>query len=767
MYKLKLFFIALGLLMTLRTYAAFIIKDGDTGISYLTLTDPANGKPGTCEVTDNKSYNKSPKVVIRESLTDGTFIVIGVGDYAFGDNASNSANQTIESVDFSNCTQLQSIGTCAFQMCQSLTSIDLSGCTYLKSIEKYAFSSTNKMSSVFIPDIESWWNVKLGDYRANPMNNGVDLYIKDKSGTQKVTEVTVPANLTDLGWHLTGCKSLKKLNFTTPETITTIEEYAFFNCSGLNSNALDLSKCTQLQSIGVQAFGHCTSLNTLDLSKCTQLQSIGNSAFYQCTSLNTLDLSRCTQLQSIGSSAFYQAPLTSVTLPESLNEIGYQAFAGCSSLTEVYCYAKVPPTFKPSTLESSNYLFSSPMTESGTLYVPAGSVEAYEADDYWGKAFRILPIDANPEGVSITTVSMEGNQGQSQYKRGEEFYLTAEVEPADATFSSISWSVDPAGAVTFTLTESDDKGVEVTATVAAGTTTEAITITAQVDDTDIKGTFSITVSGDVLPGDANDNGSVTLADVITIANEILVQDTEQPSTNKSFCFVNADVNVNKEIDLQDQAATSNIAMGLPPFPEETYAKVSSRSSDEETVLLKVDDFVEGANEIGVRLTDASGYISLQADFLIPEEFIVIDVVADKGVTNHTVAYNLSSDNRLRVLVYSLDNSSFQNNGSPLFLIKAEAGKSASDLGLGMIKLVDNNIKTRSADVMGGKKATTAGIESSITNEDEDIADVYDLYGRIVARQIRYNNAANAASLMLPPGVYIIRGQKSVQKIILN
>ena len=62
--------------------------------------------------------------------------------------------------------------------------------------------------------------------------------------------------------------------------------------------------------------------------------SIGNYAFYNCTSLSSVTIPN--SVNTIGEWAFcYCSSLTSVTIPYSVTTIGLAAFEGCSSLTSV------------------------------------------------------------------------------------------------------------------------------------------------------------------------------------------------------------------------------------------------------------------------------------------------------------------------------------------------------------------------------------------------------------------------------------------------
>ena len=64
------------------------------------------------------------------------------------------------------------------------------------------------------------------------------------------------------------------------------------------------------------------------------MTSIGDWAFYNCSGLTAITIPE--SVTSIGASAFsHCSSLTSVTIPESVTSIGYGAFSDCSSLTSV------------------------------------------------------------------------------------------------------------------------------------------------------------------------------------------------------------------------------------------------------------------------------------------------------------------------------------------------------------------------------------------------------------------------------------------------
>jgi hypothetical protein len=70
--------------------------------------------------------------------------------------------------------------------------------------------------------------------------------------------------------------------------------------------------------------------------------------------------------------------LTSLTIPNSVTSIGEKTFSGCISLTSIYAYPKTPVD-----LGSSYSVFDGVNTGTCTLYVPKGSLSAYQTANQW------------------------------------------------------------------------------------------------------------------------------------------------------------------------------------------------------------------------------------------------------------------------------------------------------------------------------------------------------------------------------------------------
>ena len=111
-----------------------------------------------------------------------------------------------------------------------------------------------------------------------------------------------------------------------------------------------------------------------------------------------------TALTSICDSAFYNcSALTSVTIPNSVTSIGEYAFHGCDALTSITCKATTPPTMGEYAFDWVSY--------SIPVYVPCGTVSAYNAAGGWSSFYNIQEPLAE---YSIQVSASNGIMGTAQ-----------------------------------------------------------------------------------------------------------------------------------------------------------------------------------------------------------------------------------------------------------------------------------------------------------------------------------------------------------------
>ena len=240
------------------------------------------------------------------------------------------------------------IGSYAFNNCYALQSITIpEGVT---SIGSYAFNNCYALQSITIPD----GITSIGSYAFN--------------NCYALQSITIPDGITSIGTYaFNNCYALQSI--TIPEGVTSIGTYAFSNCYVLQSVTIP----DGVTSIGNNSFYNCRALQSITIPD--GVTSIGNTAFNNCHVLQSVTIPD--GVTSIGNNSFYNCyALHSITIPEGVTSIGTTAFYNCYSIMEYHFLPTTPPT-----LAGTN-AFSGIV--SGTIiYVPQGSLEAYQAAENW------------------------------------------------------------------------------------------------------------------------------------------------------------------------------------------------------------------------------------------------------------------------------------------------------------------------------------------------------------------------------------------------
>ena len=151
-----------------------------------------------------------------------------------------------------------------------------------------------------------------------------------------LTNVTIPESVTSIGYSaFYDCSGLT--NVTIPESVTSIGDFAFYGCSGLTSagsigGGYDYEFGWK-DKIPDNAFCGCSRLTSVTMPE--SVTSIGDAVFHHCIGLTNVAIPE--SVTSIGFYAFEDCwRLTNVTIPESVTSIGSYAFYGCSGLINVF-----------------------------------------------------------------------------------------------------------------------------------------------------------------------------------------------------------------------------------------------------------------------------------------------------------------------------------------------------------------------------------------------------------------------------------------------
>ena len=352
--------------------------------------------------------------------------VTKIGDYAF----YQYGNPTLSSLRMPD--SVTEIGYYSFSNCENLTSITLSNSlTYIG----YAFSYCG-ITEITIPDSVTY----IADHLFSFCDDLKAIYGKFASTDNRCLVVDGVLN----SFAPSGLTS-----YSIPSGITTIGNYAFYDCKNLTSVTIPSS----VTAIGHSAFGY-TSLSSVTLP--SNLQSIGEDAFRYCnittinipSSVTTIEgnpFAYCAKLatfsgqyatsdnnaliynniltsvasdvtqytvpeavKTLGVSSFSNCKsLTSVTIPANVTEIRSHGFSNCPNLTAVHCLSTTPPTANKQNWDAWHCFDNN--ASGRKIYVPAESVSAYKSAENWSTYADDIVAEATSEMCQILYTSTDGN----------------------------------------------------------------------------------------------------------------------------------------------------------------------------------------------------------------------------------------------------------------------------------------------------------------------------------------------------------------------
>lgn len=246
-------------------YSSPSLVMGDYTAQFIPVKDENDPDPPPKTVTITK-YTGTESTVILPS-TINSWPVTKIGEDAFQDNT------TITSVTIpANVTE---IGSNAFAGCTNLTSVNYGG-----DWSNLTIQSGNPAVEDAAKDAA---NEQLFDFEFTPDNTAVIVNNYKCKGT--AADVTIPSRYK--GKPVTAINNAAFPNsavtsVTIPDSITSIPDAAFVNCSKLTNISIPNS----VTYIGFSAFSSCTSLKSITLP--SSLSTIGNSAFAGCPSSMTV-----------------------------------------------------------------------------------------------------------------------------------------------------------------------------------------------------------------------------------------------------------------------------------------------------------------------------------------------------------------------------------------------------------------------------------------------------------------------------------------------
>lgn len=274
--------------------------------------------------------------------SDGLLTISGEGDMANYDvmwnNCAPWKNEAVKSVII--LDGVTSIGNDAFADCEGLTSVTIPDS--VTSIGDYAFFVCRNFTSVTIPD--SVKNIGYGAF-GDVLNI---VYSGTASGSPWGARVVNGYIENGLVYEdssktkLLACPSSREGTVVIPNSVTSINDGAFYDCTGLTSITIPDS----VKNIGNSAFCGCRNLTSITIPG--DIVSIGDEAFFCCSSLKKVySASLVSWLEIVffgygsnpccyGAELYFNGEIANdIVLPDGITNINSRAFEGCSSLTSV------------------------------------------------------------------------------------------------------------------------------------------------------------------------------------------------------------------------------------------------------------------------------------------------------------------------------------------------------------------------------------------------------------------------------------------------
>ena len=229
------------------------------------------------------------------------------------------------------------IGSTAFKNNKNITGITIG--SNIIGVSGHAFDGCTSLTSITVAEGNTKYH-SSGNCLIETASNTLVLGCK-------TSVIPSDGSVTYIGTYaFEGCTGLTSV--TIPDSVTSISAIAFFGCTGLTSVTIPDS----VTSIGNSAFSYCSGLTSVTIP--VSVTNIGDAAFTGCNKISNIYGSSSTiaaVLKSGGSGAVHihivfgtvivknafkeRREITEVTIGDSIQTIGVNAFYGCTRLTNV------------------------------------------------------------------------------------------------------------------------------------------------------------------------------------------------------------------------------------------------------------------------------------------------------------------------------------------------------------------------------------------------------------------------------------------------
>jgi hypothetical protein len=248
------------------------------------------------------------------SLAQFTFVTNN-GTITITGATGSPTNLNIPSI--TNGWPVTSIGSGAFEYSVNLNNVTIPDS--VTNISSYAFSDCGHLTNLVI----STNVLTIGDWAF---------------ADTVLTNFSLPGSLVQIGNYAFDCCS-GLASIVVPNSVTSVGSSAFYSCV----NATNIYLGSSVTNIGQYAFTYCPQLQTLSVDPSNSMYTSQDNVIFDkamtslicCMETKSGSYTVPAGILNIAPSAFFRSALSSIILPDSLTNIGGDAFGTCVSLTNM------------------------------------------------------------------------------------------------------------------------------------------------------------------------------------------------------------------------------------------------------------------------------------------------------------------------------------------------------------------------------------------------------------------------------------------------
>ena len=271
-------------------------------------------------------------------------------------------------------------------------------------------------------------------------------------------------------------------------------------------------------------------------------------------------------------------------------------------------------------------------------------------------------------------------------------------------------------------------------------------------------------------GDVNNDGSVSVTDVISATNYIL----GSPSSN--FIFEAADITGDGKIGVGDVIGIVNRVLNVGTLSTQNASTITEDSLEAEDIQIEAGE----TKTVSLNLSNAEVYTGFQFDVKLPNGMKFENAYLPKLADTHRVAFKQREDGSVRVVVFSLTNEDIkQNLGSLLsFDVAADNSFAGGEIEISNVLFANKETQEFSMSNLPIEASQTGGIDNvaeqtSIYVENNRIVVIVPESQIVTISSVTGISASyevTAGKNILPvsqSGLYIVKLDNIVKKLIIK